>query len=118
MSHMSMLVAVVAACSFCNCMMGGFFSDPCLHMLGLQLADFGLSRLLDPTMTHVSTKSYGTISYMPAEVLKEGRLTTAADVYSFAMMMWEMYHSQALFEGQTMAQARIPAHEKACTCLL
>ena len=68
------------------------------------MADFGLSRLLDPTMTHVSTKSYGTISYMPSEVLKEGRLTPAADVYSFAMMMWEMYCSQALFEGQTMAQ--------------
>ena len=70
----------------------------------VQLADFGLSRLLDPTMTHVSTKSYGTISYMPAEVLKDGRLTTAADVYSFALMMWEMFCSSALFEGQTMAQ--------------
>ncbi|KAK9794907.1 hypothetical protein WJX73_003974 [Symbiochloris irregularis] len=69
-----------------------------------KLADFGLSRLLDPTMTHVSTKSYGTISYMPAEVLKDGRLTTAADVYSFALMMWEMYTNTALFEGQTMAQ--------------
>lgn len=72
--------------------------------LDVQLADFGLSRLLDPTMTHVSTKSYGTISYMPSEVLKDGRLTTAADVYSFALMMWETYASQALFEGQTMAQ--------------
>lgn len=71
-----------------------------------QLGDFGLSRVLDPAMTHVSTKSYGTLSYMPAEVLKDGRLTPAADVYSFAMMMWELFSSQPLFDGCTMAQVR------------
>ena len=79
-----------------------------------QLGDFGLSRVLDPAMTHVSTKSYGTLSYMPAEVLKDGRLTPAADVYSFAMMMWELFSSQPLFEGCTMAQVRGTAAPCAC----
>jgi hypothetical protein len=33
--------------------------------------------------THVSTRTYGTVTHMPAEVLMEGRMSKAADVYSF-----------------------------------
>lgn len=51
-----------------------------------KLADFGLSRVLDLDMTHISTKTYGTISYMPAELLSQGKMTKQADVYSFAML--------------------------------
>ncbi len=51
-----------------------------------KLADFGLSRVLDMDATHISTKTYGTISYMPAELLSQGKLTRSADVYSFAML--------------------------------
>ncbi len=51
-----------------------------------KLADFGLSCVLDLDMTHVSTHTYGTISYMPPEVLTHGRMTRAADTYSFGML--------------------------------
>ncbi|CAL5221171.1 g3314 [Coccomyxa viridis] len=69
-----------------------------------KLGDFGLSRVLEHNSTHVSTNTYGTVSYCAPELLKEGKLTKAADVYSFAMMMWEMYSGTALFRGMNSSQ--------------
>ena len=51
-----------------------------------QITDFGLVRALSPLATHVSTKSHGTVTHMPPEVLMEGHLRPAADVYSFGIM--------------------------------
>ena len=45
------------------------------------------------------------MSYCAPELLKEGKLTKAADVYSFAMIMWEMYSGTALFRGMNSSQA-------------
>ena len=56
-----------------------------------KLADFGLSRVLDLDMTHISTHTYGTISYMPPELLSQGKMTRACDVYSFGML--SEYHA-------------------------
>ena len=36
--------------------------------LVLQLADFGLSRVLETNATHISTNTIGTIAYQPEEV--------------------------------------------------
>ena len=72
-----------------------------------KLADFGMARLLDGDRTHVSTATYGTISYMPAELLKEGKLTRAVDSYSFAILMWELFAGRILHDGLTMAQVRM-----------
>ena len=42
----------------------------------MQLADFGLTRVLDvDKKTHVSTQTYGTVAYMPPELLSASRLT-------------------------------------------
>lgn len=111
-------------------------------MVRMQLADFGLTRVLDvDKRTHISTQTYGTVAYMPpgaesascaimrltktrlhpidgpaaerawwptlhagmwdtlstlnsvwgAELLSHSRLTRSADVYSFGMMMWELF---------------------------
>ena len=57
-----------------------------------KLADFGLSRMLDMDMTHISTHTYGTISYMPPELLSQGKMTRAADVYSFGMLSKLLMH--------------------------
>ena len=51
-----------------------------------RLADFGLSRVLDMNASHVSTQSFGTVPYMPPELLSQGRMTTKVDVYSFAIL--------------------------------
>jgi serine/threonine protein kinase len=37
-----------------------------------------------------------TMPYMPPELLAHSQLTQRADVYSFAMVMWEVYTSQVL----------------------
>jgi serine/threonine protein kinase len=45
-----------------------------------RLADFGLSRMLDLNKTHVSTQTYGTLPFMPVELLSEGHMGKSADV--------------------------------------
>jgi serine/threonine protein kinase len=61
----------------------------------MQLADFGLSRILThDTFSHVVTRTYGTMAYMPPELLKTGKLARPTDVYSFAMCMWEIYSGE------------------------
>eukprot|EP00884_Botryococcus_braunii_P009547 jgi/Botrbrau1/18594/Bobra.0367s0036.1 len=70
-----------------------------------KLTDFGLSRWLDPSVrSHVSTQTFGTIPYMPAEFLITGRLTKAVDVYSFGMIMSELYTMKTPFEGYKLGQ--------------
>ncbi|KAK9906630.1 hypothetical protein WJX75_005201 [Coccomyxa subellipsoidea] len=69
-----------------------------------KLADFGLSRVLDTNGTHVSTQTYGTLAYQPAELLRDGKLTKAVDIYSFGMIMWELYSGRRLFENNITGQ--------------
>lgn len=54
-----------------------------------KVSDFGLSRFLAED-THLETFTYGTITHMPPELLKGGILTPSADVYSFAVLIWEL----------------------------
>ena len=44
---------------------------------------------------------------MPAELLMEGKMTKAADVYSFAMLMHELLTGQQLFEGMRQSQVSL-----------
>ena len=68
-----------------------------LHFVPSSLFSFGvlpnttLNIIMCPAVlelgaTHVSTKTYGTVAYMPAEVLTKGKLSLASDVYSFSMI--------------------------------
>ncbi|KAF6258032.1 hypothetical protein COO60DRAFT_1693831 [Scenedesmus sp. NREL 46B-D3] len=64
-----------------------------------KVADFGLSRALAYGQSHLSTRRYGTVTHMPPELLVAGKLTPAADVYSFGIMMWELVSRQLPFAG-------------------
>ena len=86
-----------------------------LQPVGRQLADFGLSRVLETHGTHVSTKTHGTLAYTAAEVLQEGRMTRASDVFAFGMMMWEVYCGKRLYEGHIATQASQPTLS-ICAC--
>ena len=44
------------------------------------------------------------MSYMPAELLSKGKLTTATDVYSFGMLMWELIKSCRILQGVSVGQ--------------
>ncbi|PRW56437.1 kinase [Chlorella sorokiniana] len=64
-----------------------------------KLADFGLSHLLGEEQTHVQTASWGTVSHAAPELLREGRLTKKADIYSFALLMYPCLTGRPAFEG-------------------
>ena len=49
----------------------------------------------------------GTAAYMAPELLQKGKMTRAADVYSFAMIMVELFTCKRLFEG--LAQQQVPS---------
>ncbi len=48
----------------------------------------------------------GTAAYMAPELLQKGKMTRSADVYSFAMIMVELFTCKRLFEGLAQQQVR------------
>ncbi|KAL9366540.1 hypothetical protein Peur_037739 [Populus x canadensis] len=54
------------------------------------LADFGLSRLLCPYDTHVTTDLVGTLGYIPPEYSQTLMATCRGDVYSFGVVLLEL----------------------------
>lgn len=54
------------------------------------LADFGLSRLIRPYDTHVTTDLVGTLGYIPPEYSQTLVATFKGDVYSFGVVMLEL----------------------------
>jgi len=77
----------------------------------LQVADFGLSR--QASSSTVDTDTYGTVTHMPPELLMEGKLSKAADVYAFGVLLWEMYTgsvSITLFMGMIFLPPYVGPH--------
>ncbi|KAK4789281.1 hypothetical protein SAY86_020600 [Trapa natans] len=54
------------------------------------LADFGLSRLILPYQTHVTTELVGTLGYIPPEYAHSWVATLRGDMYSFGVVMLEL----------------------------
>ncbi|GMH33082.1 hypothetical protein BSKO_00916 [Bryopsis sp. KO-2023] len=54
-----------------------------------KVSDFGLARMT-ANEQQLKTFTYGTVSHMPPELLKDGLSTPAMDVYSYGMLLWEM----------------------------
>jgi serine/threonine protein kinase len=69
-----------------------------------KLGDFGLSRMLTESQTHVNTGSYGTVTHAAPELLLEGRLTKASDVFAFAILAWELVTGQRIFPDMLQMQ--------------
>lgn len=69
-----------------------------------KVADFGLSRAIAEGKSHLSTRTYGTVTHMPPELLLEGRLAPPADVYSFGIILWEMLAARSPFHGMTAGE--------------
>ena len=68
----------------------------------MQVADFGLSRVVEAVS--VETKTYGTITHMPPELLLEGRLSKSADVYAFGVVLFELYTADRPWSGLRHAE--------------
>ncbi|GMQ07898.1 hypothetical protein CsSME_00051892 [Camellia sinensis var. sinensis] len=54
------------------------------------VADFGLSRLILPYHTHVTTELVGTLGYIPPEYGQSWIATLRGDIYSFGIVMLEL----------------------------
>ncbi|OIW02374.1 hypothetical protein TanjilG_08521 [Lupinus angustifolius] len=55
-----------------------------------RVADFGLSRLILPYHTHVTTELVGTLGYIPPEYGQAWVATLRGDVYSFGVVLLEL----------------------------
>ena len=66
-----------------------------------KVTDFGLSRTLGGQDV---TKTVGTVSHMPPELLTSGVLSKAGDVYSFGVMLWELYTGKRAWDKSSQAQ--------------
>ncbi|XP_006646900.1 tyrosine-sulfated glycopeptide receptor 1-like [Oryza brachyantha] len=54
------------------------------------IADFGLSRLILPSKTHVTTELVGTLGYIPPEYGQAWVATLRGDIYSFGVVLLEL----------------------------
>ncbi|KXZ45700.1 hypothetical protein GPECTOR_51g685 [Gonium pectorale] len=81
-----------------------------------KVADFGLSVRLDHTATHVSAAFQGSLTHMAPEVMLQGHVSRAADVYAFGITMWEIFTGGHPYRGtpgallghQTASEGRRP----------
>ncbi|XP_077244468.1 putative LRR receptor-like serine/threonine-protein kinase At1g56140 [Tasmannia lanceolata] len=58
--------------------------------LSPKISDFGLAKLYDDEMTHISTRVAGTIGYLAPEYAMRGYLTEKADVFGFGVVALEV----------------------------
>lgn len=65
-----------------------------------KVSDFGLSRYVGKD-DYLQTFTYGTLSHMPPELLKNGTFSTAVDVYSFGILLWELLASTRPYDGRS-----------------
>ncbi|CAK9140446.1 unnamed protein product [Ilex paraguariensis] len=59
-----------------------------------KVADFGLSRLARPGLSHVSTCAQGTLGYLDPEYYRNYQLNDKSDVYSYGVVLLELLTSQ------------------------
>lgn len=72
-----------------------------------KLGDFGIARVLDAGRAEQSmdaAKMVGTHGYLSPEMLSTGVLTPASDVYSFGILMWEMFTALQPFKEVGLGQ--------------
>nr|XP_028954646.1 probable LRR receptor-like serine/threonine-protein kinase At1g56140 isoform X2 [Malus domestica] len=58
--------------------------------LSPKISDFGLAKLYDDEITHISTRVAGTIGYLAPEYALFGHLTEKADVFGFGVVVLEI----------------------------
>ncbi|GAX74864.1 hypothetical protein CEUSTIGMA_g2310.t1 [Chlamydomonas eustigma] len=75
----------------------------------VKVADFGMSMRIQANQTHVSGIRNGTPLYMAPEILASSRASKSADVYSFGVMLWELYFGMTAWEKLVQTVGSNPA---------
>lgn len=87
----------------------------------LKIADFGLSRdfhggshrgIAEDSVAAVMTSETGTYRYMSPNVIRHEAYNTKADVYSYAVTIWEMFSCEIPFAGLSPIQAAFAVADK------
>ena len=53
--------------------------------------------LMKPGQEQALAMQHGTLAYMPPELITDDALSFATDVYSFGILLWEMFSAKVLF---------------------
>ncbi len=69
----------------------------------VKVGDVGLSKFIAPSRRSAHTQSVGTVYYMAPEVAK-GRYGREVDVYSLAVILYELMTGKVPFDGETTAE--------------
>lgn len=64
----------------------------------VKVCDFGLSRMVAPKKQNM-TGNVGTVSWIAPEVFEKQPYDMKADVYSFGIVLWELYTKQVPFDN-------------------
>ncbi|GMJ05615.1 hypothetical protein HRI_004230700 [Hibiscus trionum] len=54
------------------------------------VADFGMAKLTQDSISHISTRVMGTFGYLAPEYVQSGKLTDKSDVFSFGVVLLEL----------------------------
>ena len=52
----------------------------------------------------VETKTYGTVTHMPPELLLDGKLSKSADVYAYGVLLFELFTAEKPWSGLRHAE--------------
>lgn len=87
-----------------------------------QIADFGLSVKMNYMQSHISNHKAGTPFYMAPEVVQHGVLSKRADIFSYGVVLWEIYHQSCPIQtaggnGNLQYHEKFPKFPVSCPML-
>lgn len=93
-------------------------SSSAISEVTAKIADFGLSVKVGVSNDPVQNYHAGTPFYVAPEVSTNGSLSKCSDVFSFGVLLWELYHQRTSFEyvkkGQYRYHKRFPKFPVQC----